>query len=280
MSKKYFLLLLAVVLWNCSSDDSKNETVVLPAQTLSNVHYGPDDQQIIDIYLPEGRNAFTTKVLIMVHGGAWIGGSKDDMTAGIAFARLQFPDFAIVNVEYRLATAESPAYPKQINDIQSVIEHLVDHSGDYAISKNYAFLGISAGAHLSMLYAYNFDPEHRVKAVCSIVGPTDFNDPAYVGTELETTYFPYLAGPDPSAETVTEVSPISHVDANDPPTIQFLGNLDPLVPPSQGTRLESALNTAGIANQRFTYEAAHGNFTFAQSQDINSKLALFLAAHF
>lgn len=273
---KFFLLLFVAVLWSCSSDDDK--MTVLPAQTFSNVSYGPDSQQIYDIDLPEGRNAAATKVLIIIHGGAWYAGSKNDMAAAVAFARLQFPYHAIVNMEYRLATSESPAYPKQINDIQSLIDHL--ESQGYNISEQYAFLGVSAGAHLSMLYAYRFDPEHKVKAVCSLVGPTDFTDPAYAGSELESTLFPYLVGAEPSAELIAEVSPITHITADSPPTIQFNGNADPLIPLSQGERLKTALDAAGVTNERHVYNAGHGDFSIADSQDIYGKLSAFFGANF
>ena len=275
--KKYFALLFVVVLWNCSSNDD-DQPVILPAQTFSNVSYGPDSQQVIDIHLPEGRISGTTKTLLLLHGGAWYGGSKEDMAAAVALTRLQFPSYAIVNVEYRLATAESPAYPKQINDLEAVIEHLETHP--YGLSKQYAFIGVSAGAHLSMLYAYHFDPEHHVKAVCSIVGPTDFTDPAYAGSELEHALFPFLVGANPSQELVQEVSPASHIDASDPPTIQFLGSEDPLVPTSQGIRLKAQLDLAGITNSMHVYQAGHGNFSITDSQEIYAKIGNFLNANF
>lgn len=272
--KKYLLLLFVGFLWNCSSDD--DASAVSSAQTYTNVSYGPDSEQVYDIDLPAGHNG-NTKVLILIHGGAWYAGSKDDMAGAVAFARLQFPQHAIVNMEYRLATVESPAYPKQINDIQSVIDHL--ESNGYGISQQYAFLGVSAGAHLATLYAYRFDADHKIKAVCAMVGPTDFTDPAYAGGELQTTLFPYLVGADPSAELVMEVSPIFHVDADSAPTIQFNGNADPLIPNSQGERLKAALDEAGVSNQRHVYDAGHGNFSISDSQDINAKLANFLGAH-
>jgi acetyl esterase/lipase len=272
---KYLLLFLAAVLWSCNSGD--DTPTVLPAQTYSNVSYGSDSQQVYDIDLPEGRNSVATKVIIMVHGGAWYAGSKADMAAAAAFARFQFPYHAIVNMEYRLATSVSPAYPKQINDIQSFIDHL--ESSGYNISQQYAFVGVSAGAHLSMLYAYQFDTGHKVKAVCGIVGPTDFTDPAYAGGELEASLFPYLVGPNPNDELVMEVSPITHVNADSPPTIQFNGNTDPLIPNSQGERLEAALDAAGVTNERHVYNAGNGNFSIPDSQDIYGKLGNFFAAH-
>lgn len=274
--KKYLLLFFVAFLWSCSSDDDNAGSVVLPAQTLNNVSYGPDSEQIMDIYLPEGRNEFSTKVLILVHGGSWYQGSKDDLTAVAALARIQFPAYAIVNIDYRLANFESPAYPKQINDIQSVIGHL--ESQGYNISKQYAFLGFSAGAHLSMLYAYHFDPQHKVKAVCSMVGPTDFTDPAYEGSEF-APFFQYLTGLNPTPENMAEVSPITYVTASSPPTIQFNGNADTLVPLSQGARLKAALDAAGVANQRHLYDAGHDNFTTDQTQDINAKIGLFLTTY-
>ena len=272
--KKYILLLFVGILWSCSDDD---KPTVLPAQTLSNVSYGSDSQQVYDIDLPEGRNSATTKVLVMIHGGAWYAGSKNDMAAAVAFARFQFPQHAIVNMEYRLATTSSPAYPKQINDIQSVIDHL--ESQGYNISQQYGFVGVSAGAHLSMLYAYRFDPQHKVKVVCSVVGPTDFTDPAYAGSELEATLFPYLVGANPSESLIAEVSPINSVSADSAPTIQFNGNSDPLIPNSQGERMKAALDAAGVTNERHVYTAGHGNFSVPDSQDIYGKLGNFFAAH-
>lgn len=273
--KKYFLVLFVALLWNCGSDDDKN--AALTAQQLSNVSYGSNPQQVYDIDLPEGRNPAITKVIILVHGGSWYGGSKNDMAAAAAFARLQFPLHAIVNMEYRLATVSSPAYPKQIDDIQAVIDHI--ESANYNVAKEYGLLGVSAGAHLSMLYAYKFDPAHKVKVVGSMVGPTDFTDPAYVGTELAEMIFPFLVGENPTEALTIEVSPALHVTADDAPTIQFLGNADPLIPNSQGERLESALDAAGVENQRHVYAAGHGNFSFADSQDIFGKLGTFFNAH-
>ncbi len=272
--RKYLLILWVGLLAGCSSNEDKK---TLPAQQLSNVSYGPDAQQVYDIDLPEARNPATTKAIVLVHGGAWYGGSKSDMAAAAAFARLQFPQHAIVNLEYRLATMGSPAYPKQIDDIRAALAHI--ESQGYDIAAQYAFLGVSAGAHLSMLYAYRFDLQHKVKVVGSMVGPTDFTDPAYTGSELALSMLPFLVGNDPSDELILQVSPTAHVSSDDPPTIQFLGNADPLIPASQGERLEAALDAAGVTNERHIYNAAHGNFSFSDSQDIFARLGGFFAAH-
>lgn len=274
--KRYIVLFFVVILWSCSSNDNNNG--VLPAQETMNVAYGSDSQQKYDVYLPAGRNSNFTKVLILIHGGAWSSGSKEDMNYAVAIAKLQFPYYAIVNMNYRLATETSPAYPKQTDDIASVIAHV--ESQNYSVSKQYAFLGVSAGAHLAMLYSYKFATADQVKAVCSIVGPTDFNDPAYVGSELQATILPYLVANNVTTAYLAEVSPITYVTAQTVPTIQFAGNADPLIPNTQGTRLKAQLDASGVSNELHIYNAGHGNFNIADTQDIYGKLGAFFAAHF
>ena len=68
----------------------------------------------------------------------------------------------------------------QIDDIKAVISDLKAKQEEYQISNEYAFIGVSAGAHLSMLYSYAYDINKEVDMVCSIVGPTNFLDNAYV----------------------------------------------------------------------------------------------------
>jgi dipeptidyl aminopeptidase/acylaminoacyl peptidase len=53
-----------------------------------------------------------------------------------------------------------------------------------------------------------------------------------------------------------------------------------LIPVTQGTRLEAALDGFGVSNELYYYEAGHGNFSIADTQDIYGKLGNFFAAHF
>lgn len=273
--KKYLILLFVAALWSCGSDDNDNATA--EAKQILNVSYGPDSQQTYDVYLPANRTN-DTKVMLLLHGGGWTGGSKENMNAAVQIVKTLYPQYAIVNMNYRLATETSAAYPKQTDDIASVLAHV--ESQDYAVSDDYAFLGVSAGGHLSMLYAYKFDTQHKVKAVCNIVGPTDFNDPAYEGSELETTLLPYLTGSNMTEAFLTEVSPITHVGAQSAPTIQFMGNADPLIPITQGQRLKARLDSFGVSNELNIYNAGHGNFSITDTQDVYARLGAFLNTHF
>lgn len=276
MKKSIILLFLIGFLWSCSSDDdNQSQYDNSVALELANVAYGTHERQVMDLYLPADRDE-NTKVIILVHGGAWVSGSKEDFTAAVPVIRAQFPNHAIVNINYRLATPESPAYPKQIDDIESVIQHL--ESNGYSISDDYAFIGTSAGAHLSMLYSYAFDDEGDVKAVCNIVGPADFTDPAYTSNPLYNYAAINLTGTDnPSQSLIEEVSPITHVNSQSPPTIMFYGGQDPLIPSSQGPLLRDALTDAGVYNEfNFYPDGGHGDWNQTIMAEVYIKMTTFL----
>jgi acetyl esterase/lipase len=92
--------------------------------------------------------------------------------------RLDLPNLAIANINYRLANQSEKPYPMQIEDITSIINFLKENKAKFTISENIGFIGTSAGAHLSLLWSYAFDDNKKVNMVCSIVGPTNFTDPA------------------------------------------------------------------------------------------------------
>ena len=280
---KFFMTPLFVFFLSFGCNDNTDNTAVatLPASNLKNVSYGSDPEQIMDVYLPAGRTS-STKVFVLVHGGAWSGGSKEDFAYVIPMLQLQFPNYAFVNLEYRLATLSSPGFPKQIQDIEKMISFL--KSSSYNVSSDYAFIGASAGAHLSMLYSYKYDADDSVKAVCSVVGPTDFTDPSYTQNPIFAQGLTYLIGPadyNVNPAPFIAVSPVTHVDAQSPPTILFYGGQDPLIPATQGPRLKEKLDDAGVYNEFYIYaNGGHGNWDAATTLDFQSKLSNFLQLHF
>lgn len=275
-----FPLLLLLVTFGCSKSDDVQQVENLPAQTLLNVSYGLDSQQLADIYLPAGRMSSTTKTIIVIHGGGWSGGDKSDLSPSISTFQSQFPNRAIVNMNYRLGTTESPGFPKQIQDIQQLTSHL--KSSSYQIANEYALVGASAGAHLSMLYSYKYDNANEVKAVVSIVGPTDFTDPNYYNSPLFNSGLQALVGNytyQNNPEIYMEVSPATHVSAQSPPTAMFMGDQDPLVPASQGPILKAKLDGVSVSNQLTIYNGGHGNWDEASLLDFQQKLVLFINTH-
>ena len=280
--KQVVVLFFSIALVSCNNElvvDAPTESIPLEYQEFIDVSYGNDAQQVYDIYLPQDRDS-NTKVMILVHGGGWTSGDKSDMNVLKDLYRQELPNVAIVNINYRLSDQNNPPYPMQINDITAIINHLKANKDDYVISENYGFLGISAGGHLALLWSYAFDLQNNVSMVGSIVGPTNFTDPAYLNNsnpilqELLEVY-----GINTSNEFLEEISPLHRVTSTAPPTVLFYGAQDPLIPTTQGTALRDQLDVLGVTNQFTLYPNAGHGWIGAELLDTWSKLKVFTNTH-
>lgn len=288
MKKSFYLSILSLFIvftYACSSDDTislsptNTDESTVTAKTLLDVSYGSDSNQVYDIYLPQNRT-LATKVLILVHGGGWTSGDKSDMSTFIELIQIDLPDYAIVNINYRLANETTAPFPMQLEDITTIINDLKAKHEEYIISKDYAFLGTSAGAHLSMLWSYDYDTLGDVNMVASIVGPTNLADEAYLNNADPTIQgyintfglelvIPFLEG----------FSPLHKVTTTAPPTILFYGGQDPLIPNSQGTDLSDKLTQLGVTHS-FTFYPNEGHgWTGSNATDTWNKIKAFVHIH-
>ena len=271
-----FVFCLALIL-SCSEDGGLVPIANLEAIAIDNVSYGEDPDQVFDIYLPADRT-FVTKVMIIIHGGGWRAGDKQDLDGYKEFIIEQSPDLAVVNLNYRLADDDTPPLPMQTDDITSVINHLKENQQEYQIGTDLGFLGASAGAHLSLLWSYVHDTEEQVKMVCSIVGPTNLADQAYLNSDnqdLKDLFFQFGE----TIEELEEVSPLHRVTATSPPTILFYGAKDPLIPNSQGLDLKDRLEELGVVHEFTLYPDAGHGWSGDDLFDTAIKLKAFIETH-
>ncbi|WP_412560509.1 alpha/beta hydrolase fold domain-containing protein [Winogradskyella sp. MIT101101] len=283
---KYLFVYLFTIIGflSCSSDDSNNNNDPealnpLVAYEEFNISYGNDSDQVFDLYLPPNRNS-ETKTIILVHGGGWTAGDKADMNAFKDYIKTQMTDYAIVNMNYRLADENNPPYPMQINDITTVVDYLEANENYYSISDDIGFIGASAGAHLSLLWSYAFDGDSQVEMVCSVVGPTNFTDPAY--TESNNPVFEELFntfGIDATTEFLEEVSPYHRVTSSAPPTILFYGGQDPLIPTTQGTDMRDKLEALNVTHEFTLYPHEGHGWIGLNLLDTTLKLHNFIETH-
>ncbi|MDC9723023.1 MAG: alpha/beta hydrolase [Urechidicola sp.] len=287
-NKFLFASLIILFISSCSTDnDIEEEETPLPldAIELLNVSYGAHVSQKYDVYLPADRTNLTTKVFVLVHGGSWVGGDKNDMNFLVDELKLSYPDYAIVNINYRLGSIGNSPFPMQLNDIASVILDLENKEETYQITDDFGFIGVSAGAHLSMVYAYDFDFDTDVKFVSSIVGPTNFTDPSYtddlvfenfrIGMQLMTG-----VSFDDDPQFYENYSPYHVATITSPPTILFYGGQDELVPTSQGVEMHAKLDELGITNEFTLYENEGHGWEGANFTDTLNKLSTFIDTHF
>jgi acetyl esterase/lipase len=261
MGKFIGLLFILFIFSSCSNDSERvtNDLKTTEFISLTNLTYGTNRDQAYNIYLPKGRN-LDTKIILLIHGGGWTSGDKNEMNAFKDFVRQEFPEVAVVNMNYRLADNNNSPYPMQLDDITLLVNELGAKQNEYQIGTQLGLIGASAGGHLSLLWSYARDVRDQVKLVCSIVGPTNLLDNAYQNsTDPILQELIGLFGDD--QKLLEEASPLYQVKSSSPPTLLFYGGQDPLIPISQGYDLDARLTELEVQHEFTLYEnEGHGWF--------------------
>ncbi|MGI6302319.1 MAG: alpha/beta hydrolase fold domain-containing protein [Verrucomicrobiota bacterium] len=245
------------------------------------------ERQRLDLYLPADSGQ-PLPLVVWIHGGAWLAGSKEDGGPARDFAS---KGYAVASINYRLS--QHARFPAQIEDCMSAIQWLRKNAGTYRIDANsVAVWGGSAGGHLAALVgtaggANVFktpDPEEttstRVQAVIDWFGPTDF---IQFGNALDNPDSPearLIGGPiQDNMEAAASANPITHISAEDPPFLIMHGTQDSTVPFSQSELLVNALRKAGV---EVTFQpvagAGHGGSQFV-NQENRAMIDAFLEKH-
>jgi arylformamidase len=116
---------------------------------LNDVTYGPDPAQRLDVYIPGG--AKKAPVIVMMHGGAWVLGSKGSRGVYEAKVSHWLPrGYIFVSVETRLLPAADPL--EQAGDLAAALSYVQQHAMTWGGDPSrLVLMGHSAGAHLVAL---------------------------------------------------------------------------------------------------------------------------------
>lgn len=250
-----------------------------PSETLTDVAYGDHAMQTMDIYLPDGRDTVSTKLMILVHGGGWVRGDKSEFTPYITALQQRLGGYAFANINYRLFDNGVNKFPAQENDLQAAVNFLMSKRAEYGFSKNVVLVGASAGAHLALLQAYKSNSVIVPKAVVSFFGPADlehlYKNPAYPAVPFLLSSM--LGGtPESNPEVYKSSSPINFVTSKSPPTLLLHGGEDNLVPVEQSRLLNNKLKKAGVKHDLVIYPEARHGWRGRNLEDSFDKIRKFL----
>jgi acetyl esterase/lipase len=263
----------------CKKNDNSNTIKELSSK---NISYGNDVAQKFDLYLPAGRSAEKTKVMVLVHGGGWTSGDKTDFDTFVDTLKKRNPGYAIFNINYRLASNNSNSFPAQENDVKAAIEFILIKRQEYFISDQFVLIGASAGAHLALLHAYKYSSPVKAKAVVSFFGPVDlthmYNSPA---NPLVPLLLQTVTGGTPSANAniYQQSSPINFVSVQSPATLLLQGGKDELVSPSQAILLKNRLQSFNVRHEYVLYPDEGHGWTGANLTDSFNKIEQFLKTY-
>ncbi|HSI62273.1 MAG TPA: alpha/beta hydrolase [Candidatus Saccharimonadia bacterium] len=230
----------------------------------------------LDLYVPSG--AVKSPVIVYVHGGAWRAGSKEDMP----LEGLVKQGFAVASVDYRLST--DAKFPAMMHDIKAAIRFVRAKGKDHGLAdtSRIAVVGSSAGGHLAALVGVTngvkelegtvgTDPKASsdVQAIISIFGGSNLQTILAQSTPggliIREPALELLLGglPDKKPELARLGSPVTHVDASDPPLLLIHGDADPQMPYEQSLELKAAYGKAGLKVQLITIPGGkHGGKEF------------------
>lgn len=195
----------------------------------------------LDVYRPrDGRNG--CPVLLQVHGGAWVLGSKNEQGIPLML-QMASRGWICVSVDYRLSPHAT--FPDHLIDLKQALRWIREEGPKYGANPDFiAVTGGSAGGHLSALVALTAnDPslqpgfEHvdtSVRACVPFYGVYDFTDRHGVYRHqglaeiLEKRVM--KAAKHEAPEAYENASPLSRVHTDAPPFFVVHGDKDTLVP--------------------------------------------------
>ncbi|MCM8530588.1 MAG: alpha/beta hydrolase [Lentisphaeraceae bacterium] len=214
----------------------------------------------LDLFQPKNMTE-STPLIIWIHGGGWMHGSK--RLSPYRIAGFISKGFTVASVEYRLSG--EAIFPAAITDCKAAVRFLRAHADKYKLdANNIGVWGSSAGGHLAAFLGTsggvkefdvgsNLKVSSKVQAVCDWFGPTDFmkmNDSKLSRMDHLSPKSPesrFLGGHIVKIpETVKKANPITYITKDDPPFSILHGDKDTTVIYNQSELLEAALKKYGV----------------------------------
>lgn len=255
--------------------------------TTKTVSYASGNAHDMKLWLPDGEGPFP--VIVYIHGGAWLEGDFDE--ASPIAEREATRGYAVASLNYRLSSQAK--FPAQIQDVKAGVRWLRAHAGEHRLDpERFATWGSSAGAHLAALLGAsggvaafedanlgNAGVSSGVRAVVDWYGPTDFRrmDAQTVdGCESQN----HDGGDSPESllvgcsiqeasckSKVDAASPLSYVDAKDPPYLIMHGTNDCTVATGQSNLLDDALRAKGATSMLVLVDGLGHDFDGMRGDD-------------
>jgi acetyl esterase/lipase len=239
----------------------------------------------MDVITPEKPNGLG---VVLVVSGGWFSAHEAINPAFFGeVAKRGYTVFAVVH-----GSQPKFSIPEILGDMHRAVRFIRHHANDYGVDPDrLGIMGGSAGGHLSLMQgtaslegkADAPDPvdreSSRVQAVACFFPPTDFLNYGKEGEiaigrgilkgfrapfdfeemSEETHHFVEITDEAKIQEIGRQISPITHVSADDAPTLIIHGDADELVPIQQAELIIDKLTAEGVEAKLITKPgAAHG----------------------
>jgi len=250
-------------------------------------YLGDDRAEKGDLYLPPTVQPGEKRPgIVIIHGGGWAGGKRDaarEINIGTTLAK---HGYVCLSIDYLLQAKDGPKiWPQNLYDCKTAVRWLRAHADKYQIDPQHiGVIGGSAGGHLAAMVGVTgpeagLDPdgpygEHscQVQAVIDLYGPM-----AHVGNRIKTLVDPN----NPQAKELgQQITPLSHLDKNDPPVLILHGTADKTVDVADSELFAQELEKAGIVHELIVIPGAPHTFHLQPKQrDLRPVVLKFFDEH-
>ncbi|NMM63941.1 alpha/beta hydrolase [Clostridium sp. P21] len=194
----------------------------------------------LDIYSSLKKNNGPSPVILYVHGGSWVYGDKSIPDAlSPVLNTFREEGYTIISTSYELSR-DKANFNKQVADVKDTIRWISKNKSTYNLDPNeIGVIGVSSGAHLSLLASYSGNDDFtddkdlskyssKVKYLIDFAGPTDLSllNTSDLNYDL-TKIFNSIKDKD---TVIKKFNPMNYVSKKSPSTLIIHGSFDPMVP--------------------------------------------------
>lgn len=234
----------------------------------------------LDIYSPLKQIYKSSPVILYVHGGSWAYGDKgipEELMPVLDTFREQ--GYTIISTSYELMK-NNENFEKQIADVKDTIRWIYKNKDIYNFDANeIGVMGVSSGAHLSLMAAYSGSNEFtddielsqypsKIKYLIDFSGPTDLS--ILNTNDLNYDLSNIFSSISDTRKVTEKYNPINYVNSDIPNTLIIHSKSDDIVPYESSEKLYQKCKEINANVNLITLESSSHDLSDISSNDILS----------